>query len=139
MICFKFTIKNSIFAYFIYDYCEENTMTEIEFEEQTAKKLNMWYDDLLWCPSQCYYYFMHDEKMFCLYLRWRHCNPWTAEVIQCAEPDYNIDNNSIRKPIEIPFFTDNELEKLKSYLTDRIDGIMELWGQGKECIDCTLL
>ena len=110
-------------------------MTEIEFEEQTAKKLNMWYDDLLWCPSQCYYYFMHDEKMFCLRLRWRHCNPWTAEVIKCAEPDYNIDNNSIRKPIEIPFFTDDELEKLKSYLTDRLDGIMELWKQGKECID----
>ena len=29
----------------------------------SEKTLNTWYDDLLWCPSQCYYYFMHGDDI----------------------------------------------------------------------------
>ena len=58
------------------------------------KQLNKWYDDLIWCPSQCYYYFMHDDDMYCIYLRWRHQNPWTAEIIKCAEGDFNLNHES---------------------------------------------
>ena len=42
------------------------------------KQLNKWYDDLIWCPSQCYYYFMHDDDMYCINLRWRH-QKWRAD------------------------------------------------------------
>jgi hypothetical protein len=54
------------------------------------RELNTWYDDLLWCPSQCYYYFMHGNDMFCIYLRWRHQNPWTVEIIRCEEGDMSL-------------------------------------------------
>ena len=94
----------------------------------TEKQLNKWYDDLIWCPSQCYYYFMHDGDMFCIYLRWRHQNPWTAEIIKCAEGDFDLGyKTSIWKFIKIPYFEDLELEKLKEYIMARLDIIMTLW------------
>ena len=92
------------------------------------KQLNKWYDDLIWCPSQCYYYFMHDDDMYCIYLRWRHQNPWTAEIIKCAEGDFNLNHeSSIWKFIKIPYFEDCELEKLKEYIMARLDIITALW------------
>ena len=38
------------------------------------------------CPAQIYYYF-HDseERRWCIYLRWRHSDPWTAELVRCDE------------------------------------------------------
>lgn len=44
-----------------------------------------WIESLLWCPSQCYYYFQHYENRYCIYLRWRHRDPWTAELMSCNE------------------------------------------------------
>ncbi len=38
---------------------------KIDETPDSEKKLNTWYDDLLWCPSQCYYYFIHGDDMFC--------------------------------------------------------------------------
>ena len=51
------------------------------------RELNTWYDALLWCPSQCYYYFMHGCDMFCIYLRWRRQNPWTVEISYNSTPN----------------------------------------------------
>ena len=46
----------------------------------------IWTEDLLWCPSQCYYYFQDiTGKRYCIYLRWRYRDPWTAELIECDE------------------------------------------------------
>lgn len=38
------------------------------------------------CPAQIYYYF-HDAggRRWCIYLRWRHSDPWTAELVPCDE------------------------------------------------------
>ena len=49
--------------------------------------LNQWEIDLgHWCPAQLYYYFADDEGgRWCIYLRWRHEDPWTAELVRCNE------------------------------------------------------
>ena len=48
--------------------------------------LGYWIEDLIWCPSQCYYYFLDpiSSQGYCIYLRWRHSDPWTAELIKCT-------------------------------------------------------
>ena len=97
------------------------------------KQLNKWYDELIWCPSQCYYYFMHDDDMYCIYLRWRHQDPWNAEIIKCAEADFSLDyQTSIWKSIKIPFFKDSELDKLKEFIMIRLDRIMALWSHSEQ-------
>lgn len=90
------------------------------------KQLNKWYDELVWCPSQCYYYFMRDGDMYCIYLRWRHQDPWTADIIKCADGDFYINNQAATwKSIEIPFFKDSELDKLKEYIKSHLDRILK--------------
>ena len=42
--------------------------------------LNEWYDDLLWCPSQCYYRTSRNGINYILYLRWRWDDPWTGRI-----------------------------------------------------------
>lgn len=103
------------------------------------KRLNKWYDDLIWCPSQCYYYFMHKGDMYCIYLRWRHQDPWTAEIIKCAEGDFDLnDKTSIWKFIKIPYFEDYELEKLEEYIMARLDIITALWPHNEHHISLRL-
>lgn len=46
---------------------------------------NIFIEDLLWCPSQIYYYFTSNDKRFCIYLRWRHKDPWKAYVVECND------------------------------------------------------
>ena len=48
----------------------------------------IWDEDLIWCPSQCYCYFVDNttNQLWCIYLRWRHSDPWTSELIKCM-PD----------------------------------------------------
>lgn len=90
------------------------------------KQLNKWYDELIWCPSQCYYYFMHNGDMYCIYLRWRHQDPWTADIIKCAEGDYSLSSQTaIWKSIEIPFFKDSELDKLKEFVLSHLDSMIK--------------
>lgn len=50
-------------------------------------ELNTWVEDLLhWCPAQIYYYFMDSAGgHWCIYLRWRHQDPWTAELVHCDD------------------------------------------------------
>ena len=38
------------------------------------------------CPAQIYYYFHDAEgRHWCIYLRWRHSDPWTAELVRCDD------------------------------------------------------
>lgn len=38
------------------------------------------------CPAQIYYYFHDAEgRSWCIYLRWRHSDPWTAELVPCDD------------------------------------------------------
>ena len=81
---------------------------------------NQWEDDLIWCPSQCYYYY-HDENgsLKCLYLRWRHRDPWTAEIIpvdECGEFG-SCDEWENMNP---PFFKDSELDALKEWCIEQL-------------------
>ena len=46
-------------------------------------------EDLIWCPSQIYYFFEDSGQKYVLYLRWRWSDPWTAEVVKVSEFDYN--------------------------------------------------
>lgn len=50
-----------------------------------SPKQNVWLEDLNGCPSQCYYYFQHSDKRFCILLRWRHTDPWTARLVTLKE------------------------------------------------------
>lgn len=89
------------------------------------KQLNKWYDELDWCPSQCYYYFIRNNEMYCIYLRWRHEDPWTADIIKCVDGEVKFDEDAVWMPIEIPFFKDDELENLKEYVIGHLDIIMK--------------
>lgn len=55
-------------------------------------ELNKFLEDLLWCPSQIYYYFISNGRNFCIYLRWRHKDPWTAELVECDD-DWEFSKN----------------------------------------------
>lgn len=59
------------------------------------KSLNQWDIQLrYWCPAQIYYYFVDAEGgRWCIYLRWRHQDPWTAELVPCDE-DWKFIRNS---------------------------------------------
>ncbi len=41
-----------------------------------------WIEDLLWCPSQCYRRIRCDGRVYTLYLRWRHEDPWEFRVAE---------------------------------------------------------
>ena len=48
-------------------------------------ELYKWMVDLdHWSPAQIYYFFEDDKGgRRCIYLRWRHNDPWTAELVPC--------------------------------------------------------
>lgn len=79
-------------------------------------KLYQWDDRLIWCPSQCYYYFKDKEgSMNCIYLRWRHQDPWTAEIVPLNEK-MELDFESPQwENLNPPFFKDSELDQLKEW------------------------
>lgn len=55
-----------------------------------------WHEDLIGCPSQCYYYFVDTatNKRYCIYLRWRWHDPWTCELVDCDDTwDLDWDQN----------------------------------------------
>ena len=58
-------------------------------------KLNRWYVDVRhWCPAQIKYYFQDLTGCnWCIYLRWRHQDPWTAELLRC-DKDWAFDDES---------------------------------------------
>ena len=100
----------------------------MERPDLNSLKLNYWYDELIWCPSQCYYFFDHLGEHFCLYLRWRHQDPWTAEIIHCPPDSYDTElQDTESKYIKIPYFADHELEKLKEFLEHRLSLICLLF------------
>ena len=101
--------------------------------------LYQWDDRLIWCPSQCYYYFKDKEgNIKCIYLRWRHNDPWTAELIPLNEK-LEFDFNAQWENLNPPFFKDSELDQLKEWclklskVKDIID--MNLHLQLLECED----
>lgn len=108
---------------------------KIDDTPDSKKKLNTWYDTLIGCPSQCYYYFVHEDTMYCIYLRWRHRDPWTCEIIKCTEGDFSLNpDTSTWKFVKIAYYEENELEKLKEYILNRLDIITTLWSHSEHDI-----
>ncbi len=77
-------------------------------------KTKEWVDDLIWCPSQCYYYFeTMSGRRFCIYLRWRHSDPWTADLVEFPVNTWNWDNSTWTEIVLSKDYIDTELEQLK--------------------------
>ena len=80
------------------------------------EQLWTWLESLIWCPSQIYYFFTDQKtgKNYCIYLRWRHRDPWTAELIPCDDK-LEFDNYSTWETIETPkIYTEDEYKELES-------------------------
>lgn len=41
-----------------------------------------WHDSLIWCPSQLTREFEWKGKVYTLYCRWRHQNPWSFSIYE---------------------------------------------------------
>lgn len=97
------------------------TMTRVADWWHEESQLNKWRDSLLWCPSQCYYSFRakNTGELKCLYLRWRHQDPWTAEIIPVNEISRTFENDNWIG-LDIPFFKDSELDKLKEFCMEKL-------------------
>ena len=76
----------------------------------TFKIISHWKDDLIWCPSQCYFDFEYNNTHWQIYLRWRWSDPWTATLRENPEEKVNGDT---WHSLDIPYFIDNELEQCK--------------------------
>ena len=91
------------------------TMSTVSRWVKNLKTLNTWIDDLIWCPSQCYYsFYSKDGELLCLYLRWRHADPWTAELVPLNEVDFEFKHDGWQS-LDPPFFESTELDKLKEW------------------------
>ena len=74
-------------------------------------KRNGWKGDLYWTPSQLYKTITIDDRVYELYLRWRHSDPW----------GFSID----MKPIPIKDYLAKEYEELMDYIDNNIEEIIK--------------
>ena len=85
-----------------------------------------------WCPSQIYYRF-HDTigKRWMIYLRWRHSDPWSAELLRCDEEGWRFPDGEdewqdlLEEEIHIPgtishYYRDYEFAFLMEYALDKV-------------------
>lgn len=72
---------------------------------------NGWRGDLYWTPSQLYKTITIDDRVYELYLRWRHSDPWS----------FSID----MKPIAIKDYLAEEYEELMDYIDNNINEIIK--------------
>lgn len=97
-------------------------------------ELNKWITDIShWSPAQLYYYFRDpDGRLLCIYLRWRHPDPWTAELYESDDDGRPIPNaewkDLLAEKNHIPgtqtgYYTDEEypflMEKVLEIMKER--------------------
>ena len=75
-------------------------------------ELNKWYEEMTWCPSQCYYYFMDGKVLKCIYLRWRWDDPWTVDLITFPGTDPDWDNAKWEE-VDLGYFRDMNYKRLQ--------------------------
>ena len=81
--------------------------------DKTTAKLNTWIDDIEHpCPAQCYYYFKNSEYYYCIYLRWRHHDPWSASLIKFKDKTLDWDECTWFD-VDVKEYKFEELSKLK--------------------------
>jgi hypothetical protein len=56
----------------------------LEIDENKPLPLEQWFDELIWCPCQCYYHIQRSGIDYILHLRWRWEDPWQARVVKNA-------------------------------------------------------
>ena len=61
------------------------------YEWVTTRGLNEFHEDLIWCPSQIYYWFKDGEDIRVVYMRWRWSDPWEIELCKVRDPE-NLDS-----------------------------------------------
>lgn len=76
---------------------------------------NGWRGDLYWTPSQLYKTITIDDKVYELYLRWRHSDPWS----------FSIDD----EPIPLKDYLAEEYEELIDYIDNNINEIINKYGE----------
>ena len=79
--------------------------------------LYTWREHLVRCPSQADYFFYSGGNYYFIYLRWRHSDPWTAELVKVGpvlvEDDYKSQEWSTIDDLPLGDYKEEELEELK--------------------------
>ena len=105
----------------------DNPTREVLTEKWTGI-VGEWYDDLIWCPSQCYLNILYKGRKFVIYLRWRHKDPWSVDLVECFET-FNISSVQANwHPLIVGWFRAKELTKCKN---NAFKVAMELIKSGK--------
>lgn len=95
--------------------------------------LPKWHEDLIRCPSQCYCYFNTlDKGMFCIYLRWRHDDPWTAQLVPVDANGQFIDYGSWQY-LDVPDYVHDGYNNLEKFCVRLIDSMFDgvIWMEKK--------
>lgn len=90
-------------------------------------KTKEWIDDLIGCPSQCYYYFeTNSGRRLCIYLRWRYSDPWTASLVEFQDNNWDWDKTNWI-PIDLDLdYKESELDLLKKEVLRKIINLFRL-------------
>lgn len=89
----------------------------------SEKNLREFHEDLIWCPSQIYYWFPVGDQVKIVYMRWRWGDPWSIEIASLKDPN-DFDSWELLGSEDITeklgFFKDSEYmlmeEKVVDYL-----------------------
>lgn len=91
------------------------TMTRVAAWWLEEERLNTWSEDLIMCPSQIYFEFRDNLGILkTIYLRWRHDDPWTAEVFELDEitREFKYDTGYY---LNCPFYSHDDYPKLEEW------------------------
>ena len=84
----------------------------------------VWDNDLIMCPSQCYCYFETLGNKYCIYLRWRWDEPWSAQVVPCDE-NWEFDYDSDWRELDVPFITHDDYKRLQKRCVKKVVDIFD--------------
>ena len=81
--------------------------------EYKIKEVGGWHDSLIMCPSQCHLNLKSDRGFYTVYLRWRHSDPWAADLVK-TKGSFGMGEYGLSwTPLPVDFFTHNQLARIK--------------------------
>lgn len=85
--------------------------------------IDVWRDELLGCPSQCYYHTQKDGSDYVLYLRWRWEDPWQGHIFTDAKSEFDVFNGEIEQSPDLfeenkYFFGADQLDEAKAAIIE---------------------
>lgn len=89
-----------------------NDMNDTYSDVVVEYNRNGWKGDLYWTPSQLYKTITIDDRVYELYLRWRHSDPWEIYI----NDDYIVLNKD---------YLAEEYEELMDYIDNNINEIIK--------------